>query len=123
MAKMSLQVDLIRALDQVNLTLKKDGATLGGMGLSAADMDDLIARLARARAAMTDIVPPRLEPGARLQATPASAWQTKRHNNPQGIILALRHPGLGWLSFLLPPESAAGLAQAIGKGLRDHDAP
>jgi hypothetical protein len=29
MPKMSLQVDLIRAVDQVNLTLKKDGATLG----------------------------------------------------------------------------------------------
>lgn len=122
MPKMSLQVDLIRALDQVNLTLKKDGATLGGMGLTAADMDDLIARLARARAAMTDIVPPLLEPGARLQATPAPAWHTKHQNDLQGILLALRHPGLGWLSFLLPPDSATGLAQAIDEGLRGDEA-
>lgn len=113
MPKMSLQIDLVRALDQVNLTLKKDGATIGGMGLLASDMDDLIARLARARAAMKDTVPATLEPGARLSPIPAPAWLIKQQLQPPGALLALRHPGVGWLSFSMPTDSATALCEAI----------
>ncbi len=118
MPKMSLQIDLVRALDQVNLTLQKDGATLGGIGLLASDMDDLIARLSRARAAMTDIVPAALEPGARLSPIPAPAWLVKQQVQPPGIVLALRHPGFGWLSFSMPADYAGGLCEAVSHALQ-----
>lgn len=115
MPKMELQVDLVHAIDQINLTLKQDGAPLGWIGLSAADMDALIERLATARAAMADAVPASLDPGSRIQSIADPAWQTPRSQPPTGFALALRHPGLGWISFLFPAGSAQGLMESISR--------
>lgn len=113
MPKMELQVDLVHAIDQINLTLKQDGKPLGWIGLAAADMDALIERLATARAAMADAVPAALDPGSRIQSTVNPAWRTRHNLDPNGILLDLRHPGLGWMSFQFPETEAQRLALGL----------
>ena len=99
---------------------------VGGDAVSARlkprEADDLITKLAHARASLTEEVEP--EPDARAPfgfAVVDPAWRatTLRDGGPPdaaGVSLALRHSGYGWLCFVLPPEEA----QALGRWLLDH---
>jgi hypothetical protein len=73
--------------------------------LSATELDQLIAKAALRRAA--------LEPAHSI----AAPKQAEAIVNPQwftclvdpGTLLQIRHPGLGWLSFVIPPNERAQL--------------
>ena len=73
--------------------------------LSAPELDELIARAAARRAT--------LEPSHATQAPK----QAEAILNPpwftclvdSGTLLQVRHPGLGWLSFVIPPNERAQL--------------
>lgn len=102
---------------------------VGGDAVSARlkprEADDLITKLAHARASLKEGVEP--EPDARARfdfAEVDPAWRatTARVGGPPGaagVSLALRHCGYGWLCFVLPPEEA----QALGRWLLDHAGP
>lgn len=68
--------------------------------LSAEQLDELIAKAAKRRA--------ELEPSHATQPPPQCeailnpAWHTAPA--PTGVLFMLRHPGLGWLGFVLPHE-------------------
>ena len=81
--------------------------------LTAADIDQLIARLVQFRAMMT----PEIE---RTPPDPVTTrplidpmWALRIPAADRDKLLMLRHPGLGWLMFLLPPREAAKLAHAL----------
>lgn len=90
--------------------------------LKPREADDLITKLAHARASLKEEV--EHEPDARARfdfAIVDPAWRatTARVGGPPdaaGVSLALRHCGYGWLCFVLPPEEA----QALGRWLLDH---
>jgi hypothetical protein len=81
--------------------------------LDAAGVDELLDGLAVLRGAMADAVPARLEPSARLNAIADPAWNTSRCDAPNGVTLALRHTGFGWLAFILPAHEARGMGSSL----------
>jgi len=67
--------------------------------LDAAQLDALIAAAAKRRAelgAQPEQPPPQCE------AILNPAWHTSPL--PNGVLMMLRHPGMGWLAFVLPHE-------------------
>ena len=124
MAEMTLGLRTEENKLSVYLELQADGIALGHMYLSAPILDRLIRDLARHRAELIDQVPLEIAPGTQLETVINPVWQTRqleardqqgnKIDEPTG--LALRHPGLGWLSFLLPPSES----KAVGEWLLLH---
>jgi hypothetical protein len=118
MPRMTLKMRPEPDKQHVYLELQMDGKALGHMYLSAPDMEDHIRAAAKNRAQLSDTVAMDLDPGWRLETFANPVWRTAVHN--EGIVLALRHPGLGWLSFLLPRAEARKLGRWL---LDNHAAP
>jgi len=74
--------------------------------LSAAELDELIARAAARRAMLEPAQPS--QPPQQAEAMVNPAWHTSPL--PNGVLFMLRHPGLGWLGFALPHEHRVHLA-------------
>ncbi len=113
--KMELNSVLSDDRNSVTMTLVMDGLPLGHIILEIPDVEDLIHRMATVRAAMIEPVPSEIEPAARIIAADNPAWRVKipTSSPTPGILLALRHPGLGWLINLLPREEAHNLGQSL----------
>lgn len=78
--------------------------------LSAHDLDRLLEALTRVR--MAKAVPVAVEPPDEAPLTAADPhWRAMPL--PHGTLLQLRHPALGWVSFMLPPLSRATLLGAL----------
>ena len=113
---------LTLADDKSNVTsqLLSDGKVSGESTLNADEMDDLIAGLGHLRAALNQQV--RTEPdrgaGTRYIVVVDPAWRTgpSPHAEIDGIVMRLRHVGLGWVSFLLPHREG----RALGKWLTEN---
>ncbi len=86
---------------------------LVGFTLEAPELDRLIALLGAARAELAERVPAELEPGARVPATFAPAWQVSETGTPGTHAVMLRHPGFGWLGFVLLGHEARALAESL----------
>lgn len=74
-------------------------------GLSAAELDDLIAK-AGARRATLQPAPP-MEAPKQAEAIVNPQWFTCLVE--PGTLWQVRHPGFGWLSFVIPPNERAQL--------------
>ncbi|MBB3122460.1 hypothetical protein [Pseudoduganella violacea] len=94
-----------------------DGSTTGSVQLSASELDNLIRHLARIRSEMTPEVPIELEKGKAINAVTDPVWRTRPmlHPSMPGELLLLRHRGLGWLGFVLPPHEVAALGAYLVK--------
>jgi hypothetical protein len=68
--------------------------------LSAAELDELIAQAAVRRATLEPAQS--AQPPEKVEAIVNPAWHTSPL--PNGVLFMLRHPGLGWLAFVLPHE-------------------
>jgi hypothetical protein len=98
---------------QVCVEMHIDGEPKAHVWYDAASFEDNIQMLGEARAAMAEQVTPDLEHGMRLKAIADPRWQTETRHDMGGVMLALRHPGLGWVSFLLPPNEARALGNYL----------
>ena len=72
---------------------------------SASELDELIAKAAARRATLQP--PPPLEAPKQAEAIVNPHWFTCLVE--PGTLLQLRHPGLGWLSFVIGPNERAHL--------------
>jgi hypothetical protein len=97
------------------IELHEDGKALAHITLDAASLEGVIRELGRVRSNMNEIVPLELDPGARIETTPPSSWRVPgAHNGPtETLLLALRHPGLGWLGYLFDEVNARKLGKAL----------
>jgi hypothetical protein len=107
MKKMTLRTVHHPDRDSIAVEIVENDEALAHAFLEPVELDQFIAVLAAYRAELNDRVAAELEPNSRLATIVDPAWKTRPHEN--GRLLALRHPGLGWLSFLLPEEEAAKL--------------
>jgi hypothetical protein len=120
MAKIELAARTDSDRQHVLLELRLEGKPFGQISLSGSDAEQHIHMIAKHRAKLSDRVSRDLDPGSRLDAIYDPIWRTPTHRAAtHGLLLALRHPGLGWLSFLLPHHEAA----ALGQWLIDHARP
>ena len=115
MSRMTLTAGLSEDKQTAVVEMREDGNPLAHMIFDAATLEDAIHKLAQARAELADEVPQSLDPGSRLSAIRFPAWRVPdTHNGPSGTMaLALRHPGLGWLSFLLEEGRSREIGQAL----------
>ena len=111
MNRMELRAKPDDARELVTIEFWMNGTPLGHIHLDAGSLEQHIHDLGKHRAALNDQVPRELDPGSRLEAIYDPVWRTAAvdSDGQHGIVLALRHPGLGWLSFLLPFNEAANL--------------
>ena len=93
----------------VTVLMEESGVALGHVIWEAPELEQFIGQLAEARARLADEVAAELDPGSRLVAIIDPAWRVPAPHE-SGKVLCLRHPGLGWLGFLLPWLEAKKLA-------------
>jgi hypothetical protein len=83
----------------------------------AAEVEKLIETLAQSRAEMQ---PPRPiagpVPGSKLNVATVGWWYVQRDGD--GIVLAILHPGYGWVALHLDPSSTEQLSQRLPRPVR-----
>ena len=103
--------------EKVVVNMIVDGADVVSAKLVPSQAEALIEQLGFARASLSEQVSSDLSPCETLSfATVDPAWRTSTDvmvdgSAADGISLALRHSGYGWLCFLLPHEEARALGQ------------
>ncbi len=115
MAKMALSVWTHQDRTHVVMRLDEDGKTVADILLDGPAADRHIRRVAGARGELTDEIPRSLTAGAGLETVADPVWRTAKPAQGEfdGVAVALRHPGLGWLSFALSPAEARALAVSL----------
>ena len=86
MQKVDFKMSLAKDRQSVGLTMTIGAKNIGTASLDAADMDDLIFKLSRVRAALADEVPHSLDPGSNPLAVQARCGESC----PFGSRLAMR---------------------------------
>ena len=104
---------------ELSIELASETTSIGKVTLCTTDIDRLIARLAQLRATMVPIgrAPP--EP-ADTVALIDPLWALRIPSAADGKLFMLRHPGLGWLTVLLPAAEATRLGQLLLSDLSHH---
>jgi hypothetical protein len=122
-----MRLDVLISPDQrtATIVLRMQDDPLGHMILDAAGLELLIKNLAGARAVMEEPVGREIAPGTELVSVLDPAWRTRSPPHPSipGPLLALRHPGFGWVSFVLPDNEARSLGQWLLDNARIPRAP
>ena len=115
MGKMTFVSGVSEDKQSAVVEMREDDKALAHMTFDAATLEGLIRRLGECRATMTETVADELDPGSRLEVLPFPAWKVPdTHSGPSGtLLLALRHPGLGWLGFLLEEARARQIGTAL----------
>lgn len=98
---------------QLAIELWEDEKPLGHITFPAADVERLVAYIAQQRAAMSEEVPRLSAEDGTIGGIIDPVWNVPAMATPQERVLRLRHPGLGWLSFVLPQHEARAIAQAL----------
>jgi hypothetical protein len=103
----------ILSLSELVFELSDGKTSLGNLRLRATDIDSLIAKLALHRATLAPKVPLVLTDLTEVGMVPDPIWILRAPASTKDKLLLIRHPGLGWLMFQLPPSEAAKLGQGL----------
>jgi hypothetical protein len=105
----------IELVSQTEIELKAfdGGQPSAHTRLDAADVDRLIAVLSQLRTAMTPPVARTIAADALPVGPVDPLWAVPGTSPRPGKLLAIRHPGHGWLTFQFPPVEAAKLGSAL----------
>lgn len=101
------------------------GQETSSIEVDAKHLDRLIAELGRVRATMLEAVEGGfLGPHKKERAIARPAFHAEEANLPglSGVALALRHPGLGWISFVLRTDQVLALAKFLANTQTPGDA-
>lgn len=96
----------------IGIAAEKGGEVQWSKSFTAEEMDGLIHTLGRFRAGLPEAVNPEIDPNARVEATPQPAI-AMRDQGEEGFEILIRHPGYGWLSFLLSDQACEAIAAAM----------
>ncbi len=97
----------------VTVELLQNGVAIGKVVLGAAETEAFIGLLARSRASLTVPVAPEFNPEASLEPVIDPVWEIPEEREPDGVLLALQHPGFGWLSFIFPDNEATSIGGVL----------
>jgi hypothetical protein len=97
--------------DKRSVVLSASDGPSAQITLDAQEIDVLILQLGSIRAQMLDPLPTALVSGTQTLVALDPIWRTERSPHPglEGILMTLRHNGLGWLGFLLPDHEARSM--------------
>ena len=116
-----LQGTVIDEGKTLSLRVQSSDGKSAEIPLAATDVDQLVRHLAQLRATMADKVPLAPDRGV-YPVSLDPAWRTNPNVHPAfpGVCLMLRDEGLGWQTYLLPPNEVSGLGEYLikyGKGV------
>jgi hypothetical protein len=114
-------VTLAENATAASVQLLADGATICNPTYNAVQLDALIATLSAARMRLDAPVSAEPNEGRTQEMVVIDpAWRTDHPPHPSldGLLLRLRHSGLGWLTFLLPHNEAIALGDWLSKNAR-----
>ena len=74
---------------------------------------ELIHELSDLREALAPQVSTSIPAGQRHFATPEPLWEISAEVREDGRVLLIRHPGLGWLGFIIPHNDCERLAEKL----------
>ena len=99
------------------LVIKFDDVSLEGgeLSLDAEQVDELISCLSKIRAEIAPPISSEIIQGTALDAIYDPRWETTAIHE-SNRLLVFRHPGLGWVSFVMPQEEAAHLGACLQAG-------
>jgi hypothetical protein len=86
--------------------------------LDPAKIEQMIQDLSDLREELAPQVPSSVPPGKRLFVTPEPIWKVSAEVREDGRVLLIRHPGLGWLGFIIPQADCDRLAEKLTGVLR-----
>jgi hypothetical protein len=107
-----LHIDLLRDNEQKLLKISIGEQT---KLLNAADTEALIEQLALFRATMRAAVPDQMSSTHRYHIEIDPCWYAQPHGTDGGLMLLMRHEGIGWSGFALSAQQL----RALGQDLRD----
>lgn len=113
MSRITISTELGPHKLEAKILMDRDGETLAQAVFDASGLEAVIQILAARREQMAEAVPPCLEPGARVHGTQDPGWMVTR--NDETTQLLLRHPGYGWIGFVLSKDDAAAIARELGR--------
>jgi hypothetical protein len=74
---------------------------------------ELIRELSDLREALAPQVSTTIPAGQRHLVTPEPLWEISAEAREDGKVLLIRHPGLGWLGFIIPHKDCERLAEKL----------
>jgi hypothetical protein len=101
---------------ELAIELPPNDATGNKVTLRVSEIDSLIVRLAQLRATMTPAIPTVLSESTTVAKVVNPSWVLHAPAGVNDKILAVRHPGLGWIMAHLPSLEAARLGHALLSG-------
>lgn len=114
---MNKRIEVTAQVDEngqsVAVEIREDGQPLAHAIMEAPELEECIAMLSQARAMLADQVPEDLDFGTRLTALVDPRWRHPGSQPPEGKVLSLRHPGLGWITFVFPEHEAQAIADYL----------
>ena len=115
MSEMAIKVAVVdEERRQAVVELWKGDEPLGHINLPAEALDRLIHRLSECRANLVDEVATSYEPLANPGGIVIDpTWSVLAQPGERTKVLALRHPGLGWLPFVLPEHTQLTLSKVL----------
>ena len=118
--KGSLAMQISLSQDKREITIKFPSADVM---MDANQAGQLINALALMRSNMLPEHAFDYAPQQRTIALPDPRWYTEVSFLPEGSLIHIRHPGFGWLSFLLPPNEAAKFASLLQAQAGEQEKP
>lgn len=117
MGRMTYECGITVSKDEAVFEMREDGKALGHMLFDASTLEGLIADLSKLRKNLTEQVTPELEPNSRVPVEHNPGWRVPADHggSPNSLVLALRHPGIGWLGFQFDEERARELGKALSE--------
>jgi hypothetical protein len=90
------------------------GQTLARLtSLNPAKLEEMIQDLSDLRETLAPQVAATIPAGKRFSVTPEPIWEISGEARPDGRVLMIQHPGIGWLGFLIPHDDCKRLARKL----------
>jgi hypothetical protein len=81
--------------------------------LNPAKVEEMIQELSDLREALAPQVSTTIAAGQRMFVTPEPIWKVSDEVREDGKVLLIRHPGIGWLGFIIPHDDCKRLAKKL----------
>jgi len=111
--RMTITVGNNEARDRLIVQLGGEGRPLAHFLLAAPEADDVISKAENNRAALADEIQGEFEPTSRANVLEQPAWAVSKPRSDGRFVLAIRHPGFGWLAFGIEVERTNAIAAAL----------
>ena len=119
MEGVTLRAHLNETRDEAVLHIYEGERSIAFIQMPAAELQSLLQKLARLRAEMREPVERSAEEARSMATASDPSWSIGFMEGDGSSVLAMRHPGFGWLAFNLQRDRAAMLGDALQRAAKE----